>query len=59
MIYGNINSPMYEDQAAVLPPLLREVLRFLKETPVYRQENRGFFQKPGMLCIPGDRVMIT
>jgi hypothetical protein len=27
--------------------------RFLKETPVPRKENRGFFQKPGMHSIPG------
>ena len=28
--------------------------RFLKETPVPRKENRGFFQKPGMQRIPGN-----
>ena len=42
MIYGNINSPMYEDQAAVLPPLLREVLRFLKETDLAAHEPGVF-----------------
>ena len=42
MIYGNINSPMYEDQAAVLPLLLREVLRFLKETDLAAHEPGVF-----------------
>ena len=42
MIYGNVNSPMYEDQAAVLHPLLREVLRFLKETDLAAHEPGVF-----------------
>ncbi len=42
MIYGNINSSMYEQQRAVLPPLLGEVLRYLKETDLAAHEPGVF-----------------
>ena len=42
MIYGNINSPAFEDQAAVLPPLLGAVLHFLKDTDLETHEPGVF-----------------
>ena len=42
MIYGNINSPGFEDQAAVLPPLLGAVLHFLKDTDLQAHEPGVF-----------------
>ena len=42
MIYGNINSPGFEDQAAVLPSLLGAVLHFLKDTDLQAHEPGVF-----------------
>ena len=38
MIYGNVNNPMFEDQAAVLPDALSAALHFLKETDLAAHE---------------------
>ena len=42
MIYGNVNNPMFEDQAAVLPDALSAALHFLKETDLAAHEPGVF-----------------
>lgn len=42
MIYGNINNPKLEDQIALLPPVLGETLRFLKNTDLASHEPGVF-----------------
>ncbi len=42
MIYGNVNNPMFEDQAAVLPKALGAALHFLKETDLAAHEPGVF-----------------
>lgn len=42
MIYGNINSKHFDQQAAVLPKPLKNALRFLKETDLAAHEPGRF-----------------
>ena len=42
MIYGNVNNPMFEDQAAMLPDALSAALHFLKETDLAAHEPGVF-----------------
>ena len=48
-----MHSPRFLYVSSYKPQIAKFTLRFLKETPVPREENRGLFQKPGMHSIPG------
>ena len=50
-----MHSPRFLYVSSYKPQIAKFTLRFLKETPVPREENRGLFQKPGMHSIPGGK----